>query len=151
MHPIRLLKLPCSRQYRIARSSVPGCCRFPGAAPPCHQSSPPHRRLNGWLGRLAFLPSLTPYSLWDVGHNVVHHGYTNLKDFDMVWQPHTLETYAALPAWRRALYRLYRSGWAPWLYYLVEIWWLRMFFPSERHMPSRRPIFFADCALALAA
>jgi len=39
----------------------------------------------------------------------------------------------------------------PWLYYLVEIWWLRMFFPSQRHMPSRRPIFRADCALALIA
>src|SRR3954454_22783610 len=36
----------------------------------CHQSLTPHRRLNHWLGRLAFLPSLTPYSLWEVGHNV---------------------------------------------------------------------------------
>jgi omega-6 fatty acid desaturase (delta-12 desaturase) len=25
---------------------------------------------------------------------------------------------------------VYRSGWAPWLYYLVEIWWARMFFPT---------------------
>ena len=40
----------------------------------CHQSLTPHRTLNKWLGRIAFLPSLTPYSLWDVGHNVVHHG-----------------------------------------------------------------------------
>ncbi|EWS58794.1 Fatty acid desaturase [Methylibium sp. T29-B] len=39
----------------------------------CHQSLTPHRRLNRWLGRLVFLPSLTPYSLWEVGHNVVHH------------------------------------------------------------------------------
>jgi hypothetical protein len=34
-------------------------------------------------------PSLTPFSLWDVGHNVVHHGYTNLKGFDFVWAPNT--------------------------------------------------------------
>src|SRR5689334_25432109 len=27
----------------------------------CHQSLTPHRRLNHWLGRIAFLPSLTPY------------------------------------------------------------------------------------------
>ena len=53
----------------------------------CHQSFTPHRKLNRWLGRLVFMPSLTPYSLWDVGHNVVHHGYTDLKDFDFVWQP----------------------------------------------------------------
>jgi omega-6 fatty acid desaturase (delta-12 desaturase) len=116
----------------------------------CHQSFTPHRRLNRWLGRLVFLPSLTPYSLWDVGHNVVHHGYTNLKDFDMVWQPRTLEEYRALPGWRRALERVYRSGWAPWLYYLVEIWWLRMYFPSSRHMPTRRRAFTLDCLLVSA-
>ena len=44
----------------------------------CHQSLTPHRELNKVLGRIAFLPSLTPYSLWDTGHNVVHHGYTCL-------------------------------------------------------------------------
>lgn len=51
----------------------------------CHQSLTPHRRLNRWLGHLVFMPSLTPYSLWDLSHNVVHHGYTSLKDFDFVW------------------------------------------------------------------
>lgn len=55
----------------------------------CHQSYTPHRRLNRWLGRIAFLPSLTPYSLWEVGHNVMHHGFTNLKGKDFVWQPLT--------------------------------------------------------------
>ena len=29
----------------------------------CHQSFTPHRNLNKVLGRIAFLPSLTPYSL----------------------------------------------------------------------------------------
>jgi omega-6 fatty acid desaturase (delta-12 desaturase) len=29
----------------------------------CHQSLTPHRNLNKWLGRIAFLPSLTAYSL----------------------------------------------------------------------------------------
>ena len=56
----------------------------------CHQSLTPHRELNKVLGRIAFLPSLTPYSLWDTGHNVVHHGYTNLKGVDFVWTPLTL-------------------------------------------------------------
>ena len=110
----------------------------------CHQSFTPHRRLNRWLGRLVFMPSLTPYSLWDVGHNVVHHGYTNLKDFDFVWQPLSLEAYQRLPAWRKALERVYRSGWAPWLYYAVEIWWKRMVFPSRQFMPTRRRIFTMD-------
>ena len=110
----------------------------------CHQSLTPRRRLNHWLGRIAFLPSLTPYSLWEVGHNVVHHGYTNLKGFDFVWAPLTAEEYAALRPGQRLLDRVYRSGWAPGLYYMVEIWWKRMFFPSRRQMPTRRRIFLLD-------
>lgn len=110
----------------------------------CHQSFTRHRRLNRWLGRLVFLPSLTPYSLWDVGHNTVHHGYTNLRDFDFVWQPASLAQYREMSPLRRWRERLYRSGWAPGIYYLVEIWWKRMFFPSRSLMPSRRRIFLAD-------
>ena len=117
----------------------------------CHQSLTSHRRLNRWIGRLVFLPSLTPYSLWDVGHNVVHHGYTNLKGFDFVWQPPSLEAYQSMPAWRRLLERTYRSGWAPGLYYAVEIWWKRMYFPSSQIMPTRRGIFTSDCVLVTSA
>lgn len=116
----------------------------------CHQSFTPHAALNRWIGRLVFLPSLTPYSLWNVGHNVVHHGYTNLKDFDFVWRPRTLDEFRALPRWRRGLERVYRSGWAPWLYYLVEVWWRRMFFPSRKLLPARRREFFWDSVLVSA-
>jgi omega-6 fatty acid desaturase (delta-12 desaturase) len=116
----------------------------------CHQSFTRHRTLNRWIGRIVFLPSLTPYSLWEVGHNVVHHGYTNLKDFDFVWQPRTLAEYRALPASKRWLERIYRSGWAPWLYYLVEIWWVRMLFPNRRTMPTRRAVFIWDSLLVSA-
>ena len=110
----------------------------------CHQSLTPHRRLNQWLGRIAFLPSLTPYSLWEVGHNVVHHGYTNLKGFDFVWAPCTAQEFAALTPIQRLLDRIYRSGWAPGLYYMNEMWWRRMFFPSRTQMPTRRRVFLLD-------
>jgi omega-6 fatty acid desaturase (delta-12 desaturase) len=113
----------------------------------CHQSLTPHRGLNRVLGRIAFLPSITPYSLWDVGHNVVHHGYTNLKGFDFVWAPLTRDEFNALPLWRQAMDRVYRSGWAPGLYYMIEIWWLRMFFPSKSYLGTRRSIFLWDCLL----
>jgi acyl-lipid omega-6 desaturase (Delta-12 desaturase) len=116
----------------------------------CHQSLTPHRRLNRIVGRIALLPSLTPYSLWEVGHNVVHHGYTNLKGVDFVWSPCTREEYLALSAWGRLLERIYRSGWAPGLYYFVEIWWKRLFFPSARHMATRRRLFVADSLLVTA-
>lgn len=113
----------------------------------CHQSLTPHRRLNKWLGRIAFLPSLTPYSLWDAGHNVVHHGFTNLKGVDFVWAPATREEYEAMGPVARTMDRIYRSGWAPGLYYMVEIWWKRMFFPSRRQMPTRRSAFLWDNGL----
>ncbi|RYF65662.1 MAG: fatty acid desaturase [Comamonadaceae bacterium] len=116
----------------------------------CHQSLTPHRGLNRWIGRIAFLPSLTPYSLWDMGHNVVHHGFTNLKGVDFVWAPCTQEEFDALTPGQRRLQRLYRSGWAPGLYYLLEIWWKRMFFPNRRQMPTRRPVFLLDNLLVSA-
>lgn len=117
----------------------------------CHQSLTTHRRLNRWIGRLVFLPSLTPYSLWDIGHNMVHHGYTNLKGVDFVWHPKSLEEFQILAPWRQKLERLYRSGWVPGLYYMVEIWWKRMYFPSRRQMPTRRAVFFLDGLLVTAA
>lgn len=116
----------------------------------CHQSLTPHRRLNKWLGRIAFLPSITPYSLWDAGHNVVHHGFTNLKGVDFVWAPATPAEYAAMSPLQRLLDRVYRSGWAPGLYYGVEIWWKKMFFPNPSEMPSRRPAFLWDNLLVAA-
>jgi len=116
----------------------------------CHQSLTPHRDLNKWLGRIAFLPSLTAYSLWDIGHNVVHHGYTNLKGFDFVWAPYTPEEFEALTPFEKLRDRIYRSGWAPGLYYMIEIWWNKMVFPNEKNMPTRRPIFTKDCLLITA-
>ena len=110
----------------------------------CHQSYTPHRGLNRVLGRIAMIPSLTPYSLWEVGHNVVHHGYTNLKGVDFVWAPLSKAEFEALSPGRRALERIYRSGWGPALYYLIEMWWLRMFFPRKTYMGTQRPEFIWD-------
>lgn len=116
----------------------------------CHQSYTSHTKLNKWLGRIAMIPSLTPFSLWQVGHNVIHHGYTNLKGVDFVWAPLTIAEYRALSGPRRVLERIYRSGWGTGLYYLIEVWWLRMFFPSKAYMPTKRPEFLWDNLLVSA-
>jgi omega-6 fatty acid desaturase (delta-12 desaturase) len=78
---------------------------------------------------------------------VVHHGYTNLKGVDFVWTPLSAQEFEALGPVQRLLQRAYRSGWAPGLYYMIEIWWKREFFPNKTHMPTRRPIFFKDSLL----
>ena len=117
----------------------------------CHNSLTPHRQLNKWLGRIAFLPSLTAYSLWDVGHNMVHHGFTNLKGVDFVWAPLTQQEYDALPALGRLMQRIYRSGWGPGVYYMTEIWAKRMMFPRKiRASKQATAVFTWDCVLVTA-
>ena len=68
----------------------------------CHGSYTPSKTLNKWIGRIAFLPSLTPYSLWEIGHNLAHHGFTNLKGRDYVWTPYSPSEFARRIHGRRA-------------------------------------------------
>ena len=116
----------------------------------CHGSLTDHAALNKWLGRLAFLPSLTPFSLWRVGHNVVHHGFNNLKGRDFVWEPLDPAEFSALPRRRRLLERIYRSALGPLPYYLREIWWRRLYFPGRSNAPGGRNEFFWDSSLVSA-
>src|SRR5580692_8498631 len=67
----------------------------------CHGSFTSRRWLNVGIGRLAFLPTLTPYSTWELSHNLTHHVYTNLKQFDYVWRPLSRAEYNLLPEWRK--------------------------------------------------
>lgn len=111
----------------------------------CHGALTNSDRLNSIIGRLAFLPSLTPFSLWHVGHNVVHHGFNNLRGRDFVWEPMSPEDYSRLPGWRQALERLYRSAAGPAPYYFLEIWWKRLYFPGLARLRTVRWQFVADC------
>lgn len=111
----------------------------------CHQSLTANRSLNKWLGRLVFLPSLTPFKLWELGHNMAHHGFTNLRGKDYVWAPFSPAEFAQLPHARQWLERYYRSGCGHWLYYLVELWWKKLFFPSRREVGGSRSLFMGDC------
>ena len=113
----------------------------------CHQALTPHRKLNRWLGRLVFLPSLTAYSLWELGHNQAHHSFTNLRGRDGVWVPYSPQEYQALPRHQQCLQRMYRCGWAPGLYYVVELWWKKLFFARPEHVGGERPVFVRDSRL----
>ncbi len=116
----------------------------------CHQSLTPSRDLNKWLGRLVFLPSLTPFKLWELGHNMAHHGFTNLRGKDYVWAPFSPAEFAQLPRARQRLERIYRSGGGHWLYYLIELWWKKLFFPSRAEVGGKRSIFMGDCLMVSA-
>ncbi len=98
----------------------------------CHGSFTAGRRLNAWIGRVAFLPSLTPFRTWELGHNQTHHVYTNLKPLDYVWVPFSKAEFDQLPRWRRWLERVYRTAPGVALYYAREIWWRHLFFPRSQ-------------------
>jgi acyl-lipid omega-6 desaturase (Delta-12 desaturase) len=116
----------------------------------CHGSFLARPALNGLVGRLGFLPSLTPFNLWQLGHNTLHHGYTNLKGRDYVWTPLTMTEFDALPPARRGLERVYRSPLGHGVYYLLEIWWSRMIWPGKRHVTVHRRFDQRDRRLVLA-
>ena len=95
----------------------------------CHQSFTPSTWLNRWIGRLVFVPSLHAVSLWVLGHNRIHHGSTNLRGRDYVWEPMSPADYAAASPLRRWRYRLYRGRLGSLPYYLIEMWWKKNFVP----------------------
>lgn len=116
----------------------------------CHGSFFGNARLNAACGRLAFLPSMTAYSLWEVGHNTAHHGFNNLKGRDQVWAPYSKAEFDALPRRRQALERLYRGGLGWGAYYLVEMWWKKLYFASRKEIGSTRRIYRLDSLLVTA-
>jgi omega-6 fatty acid desaturase (delta-12 desaturase) len=99
----------------------------------CHGSLTPSSKVNTWLARLAFLPSWHPSAAWEYSHNVLHHGWTNLRGKDPVYCPMTLEEYHAMPRWRQRVEQLYRSwpGMLP--LYLGTIWWPLEMHPTGEH------------------
>ncbi|HKW53666.1 MAG TPA: fatty acid desaturase [Stellaceae bacterium] len=107
------------------------------------------RLANAVIGRIAFLPALHNYSLWQVQHNRLHHRLVNIKGFNS-WSPLSKAEYDAMPPWRRWVQRLYRGpfGFAP--YYLIERWWRDKFFPRRRAGAARHAVFWADFALLAA-
>lgn len=117
----------------------------------CHGAYFKNSTLNSIFGRIAFLPSMTPYSLWDVGHNVAHHGFNNLKGRDQVWAPFSKEEFDALPGYRKTLERVYRSGFGWGLYYFLELWWKKMYFATKRQIGATRAKYHWDSALVTAA
>lgn len=113
----------------------------------CHGSFFKNDLLNDIFGRIAFLPSMTAFSLWDVGHNVAHHGFNNLKGRDQVWAPLTKEEYDGLPGYRKLLERVYRGG-AGWgLYYFIELWWKKLYFATKRQIGATRAKYHWDSLL----
>jgi omega-6 fatty acid desaturase (delta-12 desaturase) len=113
----------------------------------CHQSLTPNRTLSRWLGTSALLASLHPFSLWDLGHNRIHHRYTNQRGLDYVWEPLDPEEYRRLSPWARWKYRAFRTPLGHLAYYGIEIWWRKMFFPRPSEVGGYKREYVWDHVL----
>ena len=113
----------------------------------CHQSFTSSRIANQVIGRIAFLPSLHPFSLWDLGHNRTHHRYNNIRGKDYVWEPMSPADYRASSKLRKLVYRFYRSSTGIFFYYAFEIWVKRMFFVLPGSLPDKRRVHWWDLAM----
>jgi omega-6 fatty acid desaturase (delta-12 desaturase) len=117
----------------------------------CHGAYFAPRWLNHVVGRLAFLPSLHPFSYWGLAHNRVHHGWTNFRPKDYAWAPFSKEEYDRLGVARRLVERIGRTFLGVGLYYGYTVWWRHMAFPSaEDRRRVRRGISLFDRLTVLA-
>lgn len=108
------------------------------------------KTLNNLIGRIAFLPALHNFSLWRIAHNRNHHRETNVQHLNS-WSPLSPEEFAALPGWRKAVYRLYRTPFGLGPYYVWNRWWKDKFFPTTRVTgKADKSIFWADFILVVA-
>jgi omega-6 fatty acid desaturase (delta-12 desaturase) len=116
----------------------------------CHQSLTPRRWLNRLLGTLAFLPSLHPFSLWELGHNRIHHRYTNRRGKDYVWEPLSLAEFGRLSRLRQLRYRFFRTFAGHFCYYFCDIWWRKMFYPRSHEIGGYRREYRVDLLIVSA-
>jgi len=110
----------------------------------CHQSLTSQRWLNRLIGILAFLPCLHPFSLWELGHNRIHHRFTNRRGKDYVWEPLTLAEFLDLSGFQKLKYRFFRTFIGHYWYYLCEIWWRKMFFPRREEIGEYKTEYVLD-------
>jgi acyl-lipid omega-6 desaturase (Delta-12 desaturase) len=118
----------------------------------CHGGLTPFEALNQTLGRIAFLPSLTPYITWEFAHNRIHHSYTNWRTKDYAWAPYSKDEYDRMSGLRRLMERHYRSILGLGSYYLIEYWWKHLLFPSkgEREEMKQPRTYVFDLLLVVA-
>jgi acyl-lipid omega-6 desaturase (Delta-12 desaturase) len=116
----------------------------------CHQSFTSSNALNRVIGRVAFLPALHAYSLWDRDHNQRHHRYNNVKSMDYAWVPLSPTEFSALGPIRRFKYRFFRTPGGVLFYYMIELWVRRNLLPRARNLGNVRRKHIADCLLVWA-
>ncbi|MGL4554376.1 MAG: fatty acid desaturase [Gemmataceae bacterium] len=115
-----------------------------------HNSLTPVGWLNKVLGRLVFLPAYHPYTSWVQAHNTMHHGWTCFKGRHPDFPPLTKAEYDALPWWKRAVERFYRSPLGVGPAYVTGFWVNHLLFPRKADRSPYTLWFHLDRLLVLA-
>jgi omega-6 fatty acid desaturase (delta-12 desaturase) len=128
-------------------SGIIVCMLFVIGHDACHQSFTSSRWLNHLIGRLAFLPSLHNYSLWDFEHNRRHHRFNNIRHLDHDLAPMTPDEFAGATSIRRLKYRIFRAPAGVPFYYLLINWPARLVVPRRKLLGKIRAVHVMDVAL----
>jgi len=115
----------------------------------CHNSLTRSLWLNRIIGRIAFLPALHSFSLWDLAHNRLHHRYNNVRGLDVVWEPLSPAEYRARGKLRRWMYRFYHTPGGVPFYYMIELWAPYFCCSLPVIYRNMRAVYLADAALVL--
>jgi omega-6 fatty acid desaturase (delta-12 desaturase) len=114
-----------------------------------HGAFVPGRKLNLWIARFAFIPCVHAVSLWCTIHNKLHHGHTNLKGRDGVWEPMSKAEYDAASWPRRMLERVFRGPFGPFVYYYWAFWPHKTLLPLAAGVRMNWPRHLFDSVFAL--
>lgn len=114
-----------------------------------HGAFVPGRKMNLWIARFAFIPCVHAVSLWCTIHNKLHHGYTNLKGRDGVWEPMSKAQYDAASWPRRMLERVFRGPFGPFVYYYWAFWPHLVLLPLGRAVRMNWPRHLSDSVFAV--
>jgi len=109
------------------------------------------KTINVFFGRWVFIPTLHTFSLWELYHNVYHHGFSNIRKKDYAWAPWSPEEYRQAPWIKKALYRLERTVLGHGVWTIAEHIVPRMLFPNAKYIDKPRGIYTLDSLLVLAA
>ena len=110
----------------------------------CHQALTPHRWLNKLIGRLTMIPTWHAYAVWELGHNGLHHAWTNVRGKDFAWVPLSTAEYGNLSPLRRFMHRRYRTWWGVGFYYLIEMFTKYGILTAKAPSGRSKALFLAD-------
>jgi omega-6 fatty acid desaturase (delta-12 desaturase) len=114
-----------------------------------HRSLAESKAINVTFGRLVFIPTWHSFSLWQLLHNVYHHGFTNIRKADYSWAPLSPAEFRSLSRPRRLLYRIERTVYGHGVWVLIEHLLLKMLIPRERDIGKRKKVYTLDSLLVI--